>query len=118
MALFVIGCVVVARGWAGLLGGGGILHQCSCIGGSGMVAVTGKKVGKGGELLVQVLTQGVEFALDGIGGGLLLECCGVPRVPGRSEMWVAALSPDVVNCSKCQSSFLFVDSLGVVNVLQ
>ena len=53
-----------------------------------MVAVTGKKVGKGGECLVQVLTQGVEFTLDGSGGGLLLGCCGVPRVPGRSKVYV------------------------------
>ena len=82
-----------------MLGGGGILHQCSCIGGACMVAVTGKKVGKGGELLVQVLTQGVEFTLDGSGGGLLLECCGVPRVSGRSKVWVATLLPNVVNCS-------------------
>ena len=42
--------------------------------------------------------QGVEFTLDGSVGGLLLECCGVPRVSGRSKMWVATLSPDVVNC--------------------
>ena len=118
MALFVVGCVVGARGWAGLLGGGGILYQCSCRGGSGMVAVTGEKVSKGGELLVQVLTQGVEFTLDGSGSGLLLECCRVPRVPGRSKMWVATLSPNVVNCSEGKSSFLFVDSLGVVNFLQ
>ena len=65
-----------------MLGGGGILHQCICIGGSSVVAITGKEVGKGGEFLVQVLTQGVEFALDGSGGGLLLGCCGAPRVPG------------------------------------
>ena len=68
-----------------MLGGGGILHQCSCIGGSSVVAITGKEVGKGGELLIQVLMQGVEFALDGSGGGLL-GCCGAPRVPGRSKM--------------------------------
>ena len=83
-----------------------------------MVAIAGKKVGKGGELLVQVLTQGVEFTLDGSGGGLLLECCAVPRVPGRSKMWVATLSPDVVNCNEGKSRFLFIDSLGVVNFLQ
>ena len=65
-----------------------------------MVTITGKMLGKGGELLVQVLTQAVEFTLDGSGGGLLLECCGVPRVSGRSKMWVAILSPDVVNCSE------------------
>ena len=58
-----------------------VLYGCS----------TGEKVGKGGELLVQVLTQGVEFTLDGSGGGLLLEYCGVPRVSGRSQMWVATL---------------------------
>ena len=83
-----------------------------------MVAVTGKKVGKGGELLVPVLTKGVEFTLDGSGGGLLLECCGVPRVSGRSKMWVATLSSDIVNCSEGKSSFLFVDSLGVEDFLQ
>ena len=65
-----------------MLGGTGLLHQCSCIGGSSMVAIAGKEVGKGGELLVQVLTQGVEFALDGSGGGLLLGCCGASRVSG------------------------------------
>ena len=101
-----------------MLGGGGILHQYSCIGVSCMVAVTGKKVSKGGEFLVQVLTQGVEFTLDGSGGGLLLGCCGVPRVPGRSKVWVSTLSPDVVNCSEGKSSFLFINSLGVVNFLQ
>ena len=83
-----------------------------------MVAVAGKEVGKGGELLVQVLAQGVEFTLDGSGGGLLLGCCGVPRVSRRSKMWVATLSPNVVNCSEGKSSFLFVDSLGMVNFLQ
>ena len=83
-----------------------------------MVAVTGKKVGKGGEFLVQVMTQGVEFTLDGSGGGLLLGCCGVPRVPGRSKVWVATLSPDVVNYSEGKSSFLFMNSLGIVNFLQ
>ena len=83
-----------------------------------MVAVTGKEVGKGGELLVQVLTQGVEFTLDGSSGGLLLGCCGAPRVPGRSKMWVTTLTPDVVNCSEGMSSLLFVDSLGMVNFLQ
>ena len=72
--LSTIACVVVARGWAGLLGCGGSLHQCSCISGSCVVAITGREVGKGGEFLVQVLTQGVEFTLDGSGGGLLLGC--------------------------------------------
>ena len=84
MTRFVVGCVVGTRGWAGLLGGGGILHQYGCIGGSCIVAVTGKEVGKGGEFRVQVLMQGDEFTLDGSGGGLFLGCCGVPRVPGRS----------------------------------
>ena len=37
-----------------------------------MVAVTGEEVGKGGEFLVQVLTQGVEFSLDCNSGGLLI----------------------------------------------
>ena len=40
-----------------------------------MVTITGKKVGKGGELLVQVLAQGVKFTLDGSGSGLLLGYC-------------------------------------------
>ena len=83
-----------------------------------MVTITGKKVGKGGELLVQVLTQEVEFTWDGSGGGLLLECCGVPRVSGRYKIWVATLSSDVVNCSEGKSSFLYVDSFGVVDFLQ
>ena len=101
-----------------MLGGGGILHQCSCIGGSSVVAITGKEVDKGGELLVQVLAEGVEFALDGRRGGLLLGYCGAPRVPGRSKMWVTTLTPDVVNCTEGMSSFLFVDFLGMVNFLQ
>ena len=83
-----------------------------------MVAITGKEVGKGGELQVQVLTQGVEFALDGSGGGLLLGCFGAPRVPERSKMWVTTLTPDLVNCREGISSLLFVDSLGMVNFLQ
>ena len=117
LTLFVVGCIVVTRGWVGLLGGGGILHQYSCICGFCLVAITGKGVGKGGELLVQVLTQGVEFALDGRGGWLLLGHCGAPRVPGRSKMWVTTLMPNVVNCSEGMSSLLFVDSLGMVNFL-
>ena len=100
------------------MGGAGILHQFSCIGGSRMVAITGKEVVKGGELLVQVPTQAVEFALDGSNGGLLLGCCGAPRVLERSKMWVTTLTPDVVNCSEGMSSLLFVDSLGMVNFLQ
>ena len=47
-----------------------------------VVAFTGKKVGKGGELLVEVLTKGMEFTLDYTGGGLLIGCCGTRRVPG------------------------------------
>ena len=64
------------------MGGGGILHQCSCIGRSSVVAIAGKEVGKGGELLVQVLTQGVEFALDGSGGRL---CWVVVALQGSLE---------------------------------
>ena len=64
-----------------------------------MVAVAGEEVGKGAEFLSQVLTQGVEFGLDSSSGGLLM-CCRVPRVPGRSEMWVARGASDVVNCCK------------------
>ena len=57
LSLFVVGFqVVVTRGCGGLLVGD-ILHQCSCIRRSCVVAVAGKKVGKGGELLVQVLTK-------------------------------------------------------------
>ena len=100
------------------MGGGGILHQCSYIAGSSVVAITGKEVGKSSELLVQVLMQGVEFALDGSGGRLLLGCCGAPWVPGRTKMWITTLTPDVVNCSEGMSSFFFVDSLGMVNFLQ
>ena len=32
--------------------------------------------------------------------------------------WLSLLLPDVVNCHKGKSSFLFVDSLGVVTFLQ
>ena len=70
LTLFVVSCIIVTGGWAGLLGGGGILPQCSCLCGSCVIAITSRKLGKGGELLVQVLTQGVELALDGSGGGL------------------------------------------------
>ena len=45
-----------------------------------MVAVAGEEVGKGGEFLIYILAQGVEFSLDSSSGGLLM-CCGVPRVP-------------------------------------
>ena len=83
-----------------------------------MIAITAKEVGKGGELLVQVLALVVEFALDGSGGGLLLGCCGSPRVPGRSKMWLTTLTPDIVNCSEGMSSLLFVNYLGIVNFLQ
>ena len=103
---------------AGLLGGGGILHQCSCRGGSSVVVITSKEVDKGGELLVQIVIHGVEFALDGSGSGLLLGCCGAPTVPGITKMWVSTLTPDVVNCSNGISSLLFVVSLGMVNFLQ
>ena len=53
-----------------------------------MVAVAGEEVGKGAEFLIQVLTQGVEFGLDSSSGGFLMYCL-VPRVPGRSKIWVA-----------------------------
>ena len=57
LSLFVVGImVVVTRGWGGLLGSD-VLHKCSCISGSCVVVVTGKKVGKGGKFLVQVLTK-------------------------------------------------------------
>ena len=64
-----------------------------------MVAVAGVKVGKGAEFLIQVLMQGVEFSLDRSSGGLWM-CSRVPRVPGRSKMWVATGASDVVNCCK------------------
>ena len=54
---FVVGfLVVVTRGCGGLLVGD-ILHQCSRISRSYVVAVAGEEIGKGGELLVQVLTN-------------------------------------------------------------
>ena len=57
LSLFVVAfLVVVTRGCGGLLVGD-ILHQCSHISRSCVVAVAGKEVGKGGELLVQVLTK-------------------------------------------------------------
>ena len=57
LSLVVVGfLVVVTRGCGGLLVGN-ILHQCSCISRSCEVAVNGEEVGKGGELLVQVLTK-------------------------------------------------------------
>ena len=57
LSLFVVGfLVVVTRGCGGLLVGD-ILHQCSRKSRSCMVAVAGEEVGKGGELLVQVLTK-------------------------------------------------------------
>ena len=64
-----------------------------------MVAVAGEKVGRGAECLIQVLMQEVEFSLDSSSGGLLM-CCRVPRVPGKSKMWVATGASDVVNCCK------------------
>ena len=45
-------------------------------------------------------------------------CCGAPSVPGRSKLRVTTLTPNVVNCSEGMSSLLFVDSLGMVNILQ
>ena len=57
LSLFVVGfLVVVTRGCGGLLVGD-ILHQCSRISRSCVVAVAGEEVGKGGEFLVQVLTK-------------------------------------------------------------
>ena len=57
LSLFVVGfLVVITRGCGGLLVGD-ILHQCSRISRSCVVAVAGEEVGKGGELLVQVLTK-------------------------------------------------------------
>ena len=82
-----------------------------------MDAVAGEEVGKGAKFLIQVLTQGVEFGLGSSSGGLLI-CCRVPRVPGRSKMWVSAFAPNVIKCSKSKSNLLFVDSLDLVNILQ
>ena len=57
LSLSVVGfLVVVTRGCGGLLVGD-ILHQCSRISRSCVVAVAGEEVGKDGELLVQVLTK-------------------------------------------------------------
>ena len=57
LSLFVVGfLVVVTRGCGGLLVGD-ILHQYRRISRSCVVAVAGEEVGKGGELLVQVLTK-------------------------------------------------------------
>ena len=57
LSLFVVGfLVVVTRECGGLLVGD-ILHQCSRISRSCVVAGAGEEVGKGGELLVQVLTK-------------------------------------------------------------
>ena len=57
LSIFVVGfLVVVTRGCGGLLVSDS-LHQCSHISRSCVVAVAGDKVGKGGELLVQVLTK-------------------------------------------------------------
>ena len=57
LMLCVVGfLVVVTRGCGGLLVGD-ILHHCSRMSRSCVVAVTGEEVGKGGELLVQVLTK-------------------------------------------------------------
>ena len=117
LSLFVVGfMIVITRGCGGLLVGD-ILHQCSRIGRSCMVVVAGEEVGKGGEFLVQVPTKLVEFTLNGSGGWLLVRG-RVPRVPGRSKVWVATCAPDDVNCSKGKSSLLFVDSLGMVIFLQ
>ena len=56
LSLFVVGfLVVVTRGCGGLLVGD-ILHQCSHISRSYIVAVAGEEVGKGAELLVQCYT--------------------------------------------------------------
>ena len=57
LSLFVIGFLVVVTGGCGGLLVGDILHQCSCISRSCVVAVAGEEVGKGGKLLVQVLTE-------------------------------------------------------------
>ena len=57
LSVFVVGfLVVVTRGCSGLLVGD-ILHQCSRISRSCVVAVAGEEVGKGGEHLVQVLRK-------------------------------------------------------------
>ena len=57
LLLFLVGfIVVVTRGWGGLLGSD-ILHKCSCISGSCVVAVAGEEVSQSGEFLVQVLTK-------------------------------------------------------------
>ena len=57
LSLFVVGFLVVVTGGCGGLLVGGIVHQCSRISRSCVVAVAGEEVGKGGEFLVQVLTK-------------------------------------------------------------
>jgi hypothetical protein len=44
---------------------------------SSVVAVVAVKVGEGGELLIQVLSECIELALD-CSGGWLLGCSGIP----------------------------------------
>ena len=81
------------------------------------IAVVAEEVGEGGELLVQVLSECVEFTLD-CSGGWLLGCCGVPGVSGGSKVWVATGTPNVVNGCKGMSCLLLVNSLCVVNLFQ
>ena len=87
-SLFVVGFQVVFTRGCGELLVGDILHQCSCIRRSCVVTVAVEEFGKGGELLDQFLTKGVEVTLDGSSGWLLVGG-RVPRVPGRSKVWVA-----------------------------
>ena len=57
LSLFVVRFLVVVTRVCGGLLVGDILHQCSRISRSCVVAVAGEEVGKGGEHLVQVLTK-------------------------------------------------------------
>ena len=57
LSLFVVGFLVVVTSGCGGLLVGDILHQCSRISESCVVAFAGEEVGKGGELLVQVLKE-------------------------------------------------------------
>ena len=57
LSLFVVGFLVVVTSGCGGFLVGDILYQCSYISRSCVVVVAGEEVGKGGELLVQVLTK-------------------------------------------------------------
>ena len=47
-----------------------------------------------------------------------LEGCNTPGVSGGSKVRVSACTPDVVNSCESKAGLLFVDSLGMVDLLQ